>query len=298
MRVLRDPHFFVPPDRLEMPEMKDGAAATALPPPRKKAPKAPAPTGWARRLPWPLPALLAWCVGWAVFGAGQALEWPTLLSLLLATVLPCAMWLLVASVWRRVFIAIGFPLSALVLGAAELPGWIWLIALLPLWLLYPLRSWRDAPFFPTGKGALRGLAATLQLTPNVRVLDAGCGLGDGLIALREAWPHARVEGVEWSRPLAWIARLRCGFARVRRGDMWRDDWRAFDVVYLFQRPESMARAGDKARAEMRPGTWLVSLEFPVPGWPEHTRLRRDGGRPVWVYRLSAFAAAEKTPRSR
>ena len=37
------------------------------------------------------------------------------------------------------------------------------------------------------------------------------------------------------------------------------------MVYLFQRPESMQRAWDKARRDMRPGTWMVSLEFDVQG---------------------------------
>ena len=79
--------------------------------------------------------------------------------------------------------------------------------------------------------------------------------------------------------------LRCRWARVRRGDMWRGSWAAHDLVYLFQRPESMPRALAKAEAEMRPGSWLVSLEFEAAGRRPHAVLRPRGGRPVWVYRL-------------
>ncbi len=57
------------------------------------------------------------------------------------------------------------------------------------------------------------------------------------------------------------------------------------MVYLFERPESMARAAAKAQAEMAPGTWLVSLEFAVPGVLPQAQLRAPGGRVVWIYRL-------------
>ena len=105
----------------------------------------------------------------------------------------------------------------------------------------------------------------------------------------EAWPQVQLEGVEWSRPLALLARWHCGFARVRRGDMWRDDWREFALVYLFQRPDTMARAWAKAAREMAAGAWLVSLEFEVPGATPHARLLCVQGKPVWVYRVGGGA---------
>jgi trans-aconitate methyltransferase len=113
------------------------------------------------------------------------------------------------------------------------------------------------------------------------VLDAGCGLGHGLAALRRVWPQAQLEGVEWSRPLAWWAVWRHPQARVRRGDMWAASWEGLDALYVFQRPESMPRVLEKARREM-PGAWLVSLEFEAPGLQPVARL---GARPLWVYRI-------------
>ena len=65
--------------------------------------------------------------------------------------------------------------------------------------------------------------------------------------------------------------------------MWGQSWANFDVVYVFQRPESMARALAKARSEMHAGAWLVSLEFEVPDEPPHARLSAPGERVVWVY---------------
>jgi len=237
------------------------------------------------RLPWPLPALLAWTAAWALFLGLQALGWTGVAALLMATGMGivCTLW--AASWWRRGLIGAGFPLSLALSGTLALPAWAWLLPLGLLLLVYPLNAWRDAPLFPTPAGALHTLAQAAPLADGAMVLDAGCGLGDGLLALRLAYPRARLLGLEWSWPLRALCALRCPWATVRRGDIWRADWAPYAMVYLFQRPESMARALAKAQAQMAPGSWLVSLEFEVPGAPPTGRLQAPDGRPVWLYQL-------------
>ena len=236
------------------------------------------------RLPWPAPALIAWAGAWALHALLLPRAGP-LAALLAGCALGTLASLWGTRWWRRVLIALGFPLSLALTGAAALPAWAWLIPLALLLAVYPLNAWRDAPLFPTPAGALQGLETIAPLPPEARVLDAGCGLGDGLRALRQANPLARLDGLERSWPLRWLCALRCPWARVRQGDIWLADWSSYQLVYLFQRPESMTRALVKA-GEMAPGSWLVSLEFPLPGvapqaqWPVH-----EGGRMVWVYCL-------------
>lgn len=250
----------------------------------------PAPRLLAR---WPLPAVCAWCGAWAV----AALAARSGVDASSAQLAGSAAGAMAALTWpglrptRRLWLALGYPLLGLLLGHAALPAWAWLLPLALLLALYPVRAWRDAPLFPTPPSALRGLAARAVLPAGARVLDAGCGVGDGLRALRREYPHARIEGVEHSRVLAWVARWRERAARVQRGDMWARSWADFDLVYLFQRPESMARAWQKACADMRPGTWLVSLEFEVNAQPPVTVLRRSHRRCVWIYRVPAPPAA-------
>lgn len=236
------------------------------------------------RLPWPLPALLAWSAAWLAWlllgragvDAAAALAGGLAVSLLAA--------LGNAGRWRQAIVMAGFPVSAAALGAAaSLPPWLWLAMLLPLLAAYPLRAWRDAPFFPTPAHALQGLAGVVRPAP-ASVLDAGCGLGHGLAALNRLWPQARVRGLEWSMPLAWAASRRCSsFAQVRRADMWAASWSGHDLVYVFQRPESMQRVFAKAQRELAPGAWLVSLEFEVPGQAPFVQLACPDGRDLWVY---------------
>jgi SAM-dependent methyltransferase len=252
-----------------------------------------------RPWPWPLPALATWLAAWAVFAAVQGpAGWP-IAALPAALVTAVTGALCVQGRWRRLIAAGGFPLSAVLGGVGGLgdahASWIWLAALVPLALLYPARTWRDAPLFPTPAAALEGLDRWVTPAPR-RVLDAGCGLGHGLDALHRLWPEASLEGIEWSRPLARVCRWRCRFAAVRRADMWQADWSRQDLVYLFQRPESMARAFAKARAELAPGGWLVSLEFAVPGERPWARLEAPGRRSLWVYRVGRHSTGCATGR--
>lgn len=233
---------------------------------------------------WPLPALVAWSMAWLAYAALAAAGVAPWLALLAASALGVPLCLWGSTPWRRVFIAAGFPLSLFASGVAgSLPAWAWLAPLALLLLLYPLNAWRDAPLFPTPAGGLRGLAALVPLPAQARVIDAGCGIGDGLRELHREYPDAHIEGIEWSWPLRLICALRCRFARIRRADLWAADWSAYALVYLFQRPESMPRAAAKAARELRHGAWLASLEFEVPALRPQQILQCADGRRVWLY---------------
>ncbi len=236
-------------------------------------------------LKWPLPALLVWGAAWLVFTALSSLAVVGWLTLLIACASGAVMSLWGSTPWRRVFMAAGFPLSLLMSGMANVPGVAWLLPLALLALLYPINTWRDAPLFPTPVSALRGLAALAPLPAQSLVVDAGCGLGDGLRELHREYPTARIEGLEWSWPLRIACAWRCRFARVRRADIWAADWSACDMVYLFQRPESMPRAAEKAARELRHGAWMASLEFEVTTLKPQRVLNCVDGRQVWLYQM-------------
>jgi hypothetical protein len=242
------------------------------------------------KLVWPLPALLSWAAAWALFAGLPRLGQSALLAFGAALVLVAAVaWRLDAPAWRKLILVAGFPLSVVVAGglAGALPAWAWLLPLALLLAVYPMQAWRDAPVFPTPARALAGLGRAAPLPPGARVLDAGCGLGAGLRALRAEYPEAqlgRSNGAGRSRWPAGCAAAGGIGATVRRGDIWAADWSGFQLVYLFQRPESMGRALDKARRELKPGAWLASLEFEAAGWRADARLESVAGKPVWLYR--------------
>ena len=239
---------------------------------------------------WPLPAVLAWGLAWLVWMGLLRVGAGPLLALGSACALGVAASLLGATWWRRLMMALGFPLLLAVSGSVSLPAWAWLLPLFLLLLIYPPNTWRDAPLFPTPVHALKDLPAQVPLGQDALIFDAGCGLGDGLKALRTAYPAAQLHGLEWSWPLRGLCALRCPWARVRQGDIWRADWSPYAMVYLFQRPESMPRAVSKAVAELKPGAWLVSLEFEAIQLQPQARLQAPDGRPVWLYQMPFKAA--------
>lgn len=244
------------------------------------------PTGIHKLRTWPVPAVLAWGLAWCVFRALVHLGASGVAALGLASALGVAFSLWGGTWWRRLLIGGGFPLSVALswpaTGLGAMPAWAWLIPLALLLLIYPVHAWRDAPLFPTPPYALVDLPQHAPLSAGAQVLDAGCGAGDGLRALRAAYPEAQLHGLEFSWPLRWLSALRCPWARVRQGDIWLADWSGYDMVYLFQRPESMTRATLKA-AEMRPGAWLVSLEFEASTVLPSAQYRSPGGKTVWLY---------------
>ena len=233
-----------------------------------------------------MPALLVWGAAWSVFiVATRWLQLSPVIALLLAAGLAITFSLRGETRWRRLLIAWGFPLSLGVSGVVgDVPAWPWLLPLLLLAVLYPVQAWRDAPLFPTPAGALQGLARLAPLPPGARLLDAGCGLGDGLIQLRREYPQSQLTGLEWSWPLRIACAWRARFATVRRADIWAADWSGCDLVYLFQRPESMPRAAQKAARELGAGAWMASLEFKVPDLRPTKVLNCADGRQVWLYR--------------
>ena len=236
------------------------------------------------KLRWPLPALFAWISSWALYLGLGAYFFPEILAWLIATAWSLFLMRYGLTPMRRFLIAIGFPLSMLAaIGTLSIPTWVWPLLLVLVFLIYPKRAWQDAPLFPTPKDALGGMPVAAPLPADARILDAGSGLGDGLMALRKAYPHAQLNGMEMSWPLRFLSALRCPWAHIRQGDIWMADWSEYDMVYLFQRPETMPRAVQKAEIDLKRGAWLASLEFEARELQPEAIVQCPDGRPVWLY---------------
>jgi hypothetical protein len=250
------------------------------PPPRSR---------WRAAPPWPLPALLSWGVSWAAFRILLLRDWPMGFALLIAALLGVVLSLWGDSWWRKAVVAAGFPvsfaLSLPLLGLGDMPAWVWLLPLVVMLLVYPMNTWADAPLFPTPAQALLALPDYAPLPAGARVLDAGCGLGHGLLALRKAYPQAQFYGLEWSASLRWLCALRLPWARISRGDIWQADWSGYQMVYLFQRPESMPKAVAKARKELQAGATMVSLDFEATELVPTHRYKASDGKMVWIYKM-------------
>jgi hypothetical protein len=236
-----------------------------------------------RLLAWPIPALLIWSFTWLLHIYLSSTTLATPWTGLIPVILGVFMSVLGSTRMRQALLALGFPLSWWLSSSVALPAWVWLAPLAAALLVYPVHSWKDAPLFPTPLQALINLPHQAPLNQGAIIFDAGCGLGDGLKALKLAYPKAIFWGVDASWPLRWLAALRCPWARIWHGDIWALSWGECDMVYLFQRPESMPRAAQKAFAELKPGAWLVSLEFEAKDLIPTATIAASANRPIWMY---------------
>ncbi len=109
------------------------------------------------------------------------------------------------------------------------------------------------------------------------------GSGDGRIPIAAARDYgARGVGIELDGRM--IERARCnareaGMERLvefLQGDLFRADLREATVVTLFLFPEMIQRLGPKLRAELRPGSRIVSHRFAFGSWPPDRTIEADG----------------------
>jgi precorrin-6B methylase 2 len=188
--------------------------------------------------------------GAAAAGLARMLKLPLWWQAIEAAFLPAAWALLAQSIPPVWFLAGFLLLASLSVGAAR----------------------ERVPLYLSNRAAHAALLAQLPARPGLRFLDAGCGIGGVVAAVAAARPDAHAEGIE-SAPLSWlISRVRLGARRnatVRFGSLWHQDLTAYDVVYAYLSPAPMTRLWRKARAEMRPGSLLVSNAFVVPDVAPH-----------------------------
>lgn len=145
------------------------------------------------------------------------------------------------------------------------PAW-WGAALAAALLLFGATYRTQVPLFVSARRVRSALVGLLEAQRDARVIDLGCGLGHVVTALKRARPDCECDGVE----LAWLPYLvsrvrawRSGCSIARR-DLMEVDLSRYDLVYAFLSPAPMEALWQKARREMRPGSRLVSLAFPVP----------------------------------
>lgn len=183
-----------------------------------------------------------------------------------------ARWRRMASWWIPIHLL--FPVAVLVLHAARLPSWIFLLAFVVLLALYWTTFRTQVPFYPSNRATWEAVASLLPSDRPVRFLDIGSGLGGLVLHLATRRPKSVFAGIEVA-PLPWsVSALRSRFGRHRRhqrngpvflrGDYRRLDFAAYDVVFAYLSPAAMPALWEKARAEMRPGALLLSYEFAIP----------------------------------
>lgn len=127
-----------------------------------------------------------------------------------------------------------------------------------------------APYLPTSINAVNDMVKLAAVQPGQRMVDIGSGDGRILIAFAKA--GAIAEGYEINPILVWWSRKKIREAgvqdrcRVTNKNFWSVHFADTDIVTLFGIRGIMPRLEKKFRAEMRPGSKVLSHIFTFPTW--------------------------------
>ena len=178
--------------------------------------------------------------------------------------------------------------------------WIWIFLILAgtlfgLKMTYVLCT---ALALPATQGALfvsstkTRIAAFIEAVPMKKgqiLADLGCGDGRVLRWASKRY-HVRTIGFEINL-LAYFKAKILSIGRknveIRRKNFWSQDLGLADVVFCYLYPDVMPKLSTKLKAELKPGTLIVSCNFALPGFQPVRVLRPNGSLhndPIYIYR--------------
>jgi precorrin-6B methylase 2 len=162
-----------------------------------------------------------------------------------------------------------------------------LLTLLAATLLIGAAQTPDIHYVPTPPEVVDAMLLVARVTSSDVVYDLGSG--DGRIVITAAQKYgARGVGIELDRDLVSQANRNARAAGVnnrvqfRRGDLFRADLSPATVVTLFLSPSVNLRLYPKLLRELRPGTRVVSHQFPIADWPPVSE-QEIAGRKIYYW---------------
>ena len=150
------------------------------------------------------------------------------------------------------------------------------------------------PYVPTPGTIVDEMLKLAEVRADDVVYDLGSG--DGRLVIEAARRHgARGVGVEREARLVELARsgaLRAGVAeRVRfaQDDLFNTDLRDATVLTLYLLPRLLARLAPKLEAELRPGTRIVTHDYPIEPWKPDRLVTFEAEEKVYTHGFGTTA---------
>jgi SAM-dependent methyltransferase len=150
----------------------------------------------------------------------------------------------------------------------------------------------DIYFAPTREVVADAMLQLADVTADDVVYDLGSG--DGRIVILAAQKFgARGVGVEIDPRLVEISRQVASEGHVAdrvtfiEGDLFDADISGATVVTLYLSPGVNRRLEPKLRRELKPGTRIVSHQFPIANWPPSRTVRAEDGTNLYLWTVPA-----------
>lgn len=187
-----------------------------------------------------------------------------------------------------------FPLTAFL--NFNLIEWVILLILVAP-TIYVMLS--GAPFVPTQMKQVQRMLSAMPLKKGMKLYDLGSG--DGRLVHTAARDYeVDAVGYEYSPFVFLWAKFLSLFwkstAKLRFGNLWKQDLSDADVIVCYLLPEAMKRLHKEIWPTLKPGTLLVSHAFAMHDEEVFKKLPREREKklgPIWIYKKSAKKAPLK-----
>lgn len=232
-----------------------------------------------------LSLVIAWRVGQFKLTLNQAIISQAVLTLLITRWLKLAWWWCVIQPL--------LPIAAALMLLLPLPPSLYLLLFCLLLVFYWSTYRTQVPYFPSTKNVWLAVDKLLPTDRPVSFVDIGSGLGGLVLFLARRYEAGKFLGVEIA-PLPWLlSYLRVTFnigrqankSQFLRANYEALDFSEFDVVFAYLSPAAMSALWDKAKKEMRPGSLLISYEFPIIGVEPDLSIYIENKKVLYGWRL-------------
>lgn len=143
------------------------------------------------------------------------------------------------------------------------------------------------PFLPTPRRVVQAMLELGRVTPRDLLYDLGAGDGR-ILEVAHSDFGARAHGIELN-PMR-VRRLRERATRsgtgitVEQGSFYNVRLHPATVLTLYLTPAANRRLAGLLRHALRPGTRILSHDYPLPGWrAERLEVIHDAGKPHYLY---------------
>ncbi len=198
------------------------------------------------------------------------------------------------AIWWR-WIHLLFPLAIWSLSQWQIPSDVYFYGFLVTLSLFWTTFRTQVPFYPSRTIVHEQVAELVPHDKPIRMIDIGSGLGDLVMHVakdRIAANDTKSEiiGIEIA-PLPWlVSKVRAYFersaAQFKLGNYEALNFADFDVIFAYLSPAAMTALWQKAKAEMRKGSMLMSYEFEILGVQPSYQISGINGSPtLYVWKM-------------
>lgn len=153
---------------------------------------------------------------------------------------------------------------------------------------------QGALFVSTSRIRINAFLEALPMQPGQVLYDLGCGDGRVLRAANQRY-GVRAVGFEINPMAYFLAKIKSigrNGVKIKYGGFNAYNIGEADVVFCYLFPDVLKAIRDKLESELKPGAYIVSCNFPLPGLSPERVIRPQPALhadPIYIYRRKASA---------